>query len=208
MVGITSGALLAALQAQFDAARQGQVQGRDQGIRGLQQSAESGNSPNSLINGGISAGGIPGTATTGVSGNALIGGSAPLAGAVANGSPGSLFSTSGSEPGERGDLGAGVTGGDLELLLSILSGNPIAMAAAIAQAVSGQPASFGEAFALSQEQGREFGGAFGGPLIGGTTGLGTGTVNNIHSGFNGGSESQSSSGGGNSSQFDTPEFGV
>lgn len=147
MVDITPGvAFLAALQNQFNAARQGQGRGTNSLIPGLPGGGEgdSGSVIGSLGSGGISAGGVPGTATTGSSiANSLIGGGAsagdPLAQQV------SLASGFGSpgEPGERGDLGAGVTGGDAELLLSILSGNPLLMAASVAQAVNNQNFTFG-----------------------------------------------------------------
>ena len=146
MVDITpSQALLAALQGRFDAARQGQGRGTNSLIPGLPgggEGTDSGSVIGALGSGGISAGGVPGTATTGSSiANSLIGGGAgagdPLAQQV------SLASGLGfREPGERGDLGAGVTGGDADLLMSILSGNPLLMAAMAAQAVSGQGLSF------------------------------------------------------------------
>ncbi len=137
MVDITPGtALLAALQNQFNAARQGQGQGTNSLIPGFAGSGE-GADPSSILSalgGGISAGGVPGTATTGSSiANSLIGGSAgagdPLAQQV------SLASGLGfREGGERGDLGAGVTGGDIGMLLSTLG--PLAPLMLLGQIVS------------------------------------------------------------------------
>lgn len=112
-------AFIAALQGQFNASRQGGG-GPVPGIPGL--SGAGGNDPANTpggLSGGITAGGVPSTATTGTSvANTLIsggGGSDALSQQVGN-------ALIGREAGERGDLGAGITGGDLGALLSILSG--------------------------------------------------------------------------------------
>lgn len=108
-----------------------------QGIPGVggQPGQDAGGTP-AAVSGGISGGAsIPGTATTGpgLLENVLAGGGAdpltqgaPFQGAIGLG---------GNEPGERGDLGAGVTGGDLETLLSVLGG-PTAIAAILGSLVT------------------------------------------------------------------------
>ena len=120
MVDITpSNALLAALSNQFAAARQGQTPGVGSAIPGLPGVASSESAPS--VSGASLAGGIPATATTGQSvANSLLGGVGGTGDAIAQQVAGTLLSQ--REPGERGDLGAGVTGGDVGALLSILGG--------------------------------------------------------------------------------------
>lgn len=200
MVTLTPGvALLAALQNQFAAARQGQGQGGGSLIPGLAGQTADGSpvgSVGALGGGGISAGGVPSTATTGTSAlNSLIGGSAgadPVAQQVFN-------SLNQQEPGERGDLGAGTEGGDLRTLLSILGG-PFAAASILGNLVASNelglpPTTSGvlqnallgssDVFSESDRVGREIGGNIGGPVQTGTIGTGQGSVGNIRSGFSG-----------------------
>lgn len=122
MVDITpSDALISALANQFSAARQGRTPGVGSSIPGLQRGVggEGQSSAPAVV--GAAAGGIPSTATTGPStANALLGGSTatdPVSQQAFN----ALVSQRG-EPGERGDLGAGVTGGSLGALLAVLGG--------------------------------------------------------------------------------------
>jgi hypothetical protein len=221
VVDITQGqALLAALQAQFNAARQGTGQGTSSTIPGLPGSGgDDGGVGGVNALAGISPGGVPGTATTGQSiVNSLIGGAPlggdPLAQQVFN-SPNfaTLFGGGGGSgedvAGNQADL-AQITGGNADVAMAALTGNPLLMAAALGLGISGQGDRPGDPvfggggtnFEFSQPQGSAnaiplesldtLGGSFPSPSLaslGGRTGGGI-------------------SGGGNAAQFDTPEFGV
>lgn len=142
MVDISPGAaFMLALNSAFNAAHANAPQGNlGAGIPGLAQAAaEQGGAPGQIAS-GATGGTVGGTATTGTNAlNSLLGGGAtagdPLTQQIAGTSN---FLNATREPGERGDLGAGVTGGDPRLLLAMLSGNPLAMLYQTAQAISGQ----------------------------------------------------------------------
>ena len=209
MVDITPGvAFLAALQNQFNAARQGQGQGTNSLIPGLPGGGEGdpGNVIGALGSGGISAGGVPGTATTGSSiANSLIGGGVggdPLAQQVAASfGAGGSFGLGSREPNNPSGASLGefdnLQGGDADLLKGVLSGNPLLMLALIGNAIANEgsipsdPADLGgdfgaQAFSRSESSGRELGGNLGGSINTGSI-SGGGSVGNIRSGFSGGS---------------------
>ena len=141
MVDLTAGtALLAALNEQFNAARQGQPPGRSALIPGL-AGVEGQQSPGALnALAGISPGGVPGTATSGSSlQNSLIGGTASATDPLAQSVSDAIGNTFGDnrEPGEQPERPT-VAGGNADVLLSILTGNPLLMAAVLGDAISGQ----------------------------------------------------------------------
>lgn len=153
MVDIAPGAaFLLALKNAFDAARANAPRGNTGvGIPGISDAADQGTPslPGQVAGSSIGGlgGGVPGTAPTGQ--NALV----P---ALGGGEPAGTLTPlplrqpdtvnalnfgprqNVREPGERGDQGAGVTGGNLNMLLAVLSGNPLAMGLAASRAVAGQ----------------------------------------------------------------------
>lgn len=93
---------------------------------------------------GVGGGGasVPGTATTGAGIlESINSGQLPVSSPSANDLVDRLFG-GGGEPGERGDLGAGVTGGDLETLLAVLGGPasmPLILASLVMSDAMGLP---------------------------------------------------------------------
>lgn len=142
MVDITSDALLAAIANQFANARQGQSPGVGSVVPGLVGAGVGEQGTVSPAAVGSPGGGVPGTATTGPAvANALLGGGGGGIGdAVSQQVAGTLLGR--QEAGERGDLGAGVAGGNIGALLSVLGGIgavPTILGSLIASDASGLP---------------------------------------------------------------------
>lgn len=134
MVDITSptAALLVALGNQRAAARQGRGQGVGSSVPGLPGFGTEAAPGAPAV--GSAGGGIPSTATTGQSvANALLGGTGGTGDEVAQQVASVLLGR--TEPGERGDLGVGVTGGSVGTLLSLLTGGPLAIPGVLASLV-------------------------------------------------------------------------
>lgn len=134
---IPSNSLLAALANQFASARQGRnngsgstIPGLQAGVPGVSETAPSAPSANPAVP-SSAGGGIPGTATTGPGVvNSLLSGqnlTDPVTQSVLR---------SAREPGERGDLGGGLIGGNAAGVLSILSGGITAFPALLAGLVA------------------------------------------------------------------------
>lgn len=137
MVDVTpSNSLLAALASQFAAARQGQSQGSSSVIPGLQGLGGQESAPSTPTGASpVAGGGIPGTATTGPAvANSLVNGGGFAGDPISQSVAGTLLSRADRQPGERGDLGGGLVGGDPSGLLTILGG-PLAPASLLASLV-------------------------------------------------------------------------